>query len=63
MDQCRRETIAELARAGQSTKEIINVTRYPKLRCTELSRPLELEGVSLDVLTNLAAIESGHKHS
>ena len=30
MEQRRRETIAELARAGQSAKEIISVTGYPK---------------------------------
>ena len=30
MEQPRRETIAELVRAGQSTKDIISLTGYPK---------------------------------
>ena len=63
MEQRRRETIGELVRAGQSAKDIISLTGYPKSTVYRTIATVGAEGMSLDVLTHLAVTENGHQHS
>ena len=63
MEQRRRETIGKLVRAGQSAKDIISLTGYPKSTVYRTIATVGAEGMSLDVLTHLAVTENGHQHS
>ena len=52
MEERRRETIAELARAGRSAKQIINVTGYPKATVYRIASILKLAAMFPDVPTH-----------